>query len=94
MASVAVVGAGVAGLTAAEQLASQGLRESAIAILERWSNLAPEDLYARARLIELLKAERRLDEARRRGQEALPLITDPKLRAHVGRLVGNRASRD
>jgi thioredoxin-like negative regulator of GroEL len=80
--------------TAAEQLASQGLRESAIAVLERWSNTAPEDLYSRARLVELLREERRVDEARKRGREALPLITDPKLRAHVQRLVETRASRD
>jgi len=80
--------------TAAEQLASQGLVESAISVLERWSSVAPEDLYSRARLIELLKHERRFDEARKRGRETLPLITDPKLRAHVRELVGGRASRD
>jgi tetratricopeptide (TPR) repeat protein len=80
--------------TAAEQLAAQGLRESAIAVLERWSQVAPEDQYSRARLVELLRAERRVDEARRRGRETLPVITDPKLRAHVEQLVGARVSRD
>jgi tetratricopeptide (TPR) repeat protein len=80
--------------TTAEQLAAQGLRDSAITVLEQWSAMAPEDLYARARLIELLNDERRVDEARRRGQEALPLITDPKLRAHVRGLVGPRVGRN
>ncbi len=79
---------------AAEQLASRGLRKSAIAILERWASVAPEDLYSRVRLVELLQAEERRDEARRRGRETLPLIDDPTLRAHLTDVIGSRARLD
>ena len=79
---------------AAEQLASRGLRKSAIAILERWASVAPDDLYSRVRLVELLNDEARSDEARQRGDEALPLIDDPTLRAHLSDVIGSRARRD
>ena len=79
---------------AAEQLASRGLRKSAIAILERWAFVAPEDLYSRVRLVELLQYEQRSDEARRLGRDALPLIGDPALRAHLTEVMGSRVQRD
>ena len=79
---------------AAEQLASRGRRESAIAILERWASIAPEDLYSRVRLIELLRAERRLDEAGKRGRQALPLIDDATLRTHLSEMLRARADLD
>jgi thioredoxin-like negative regulator of GroEL len=71
----------------AEQLVSRGHRRSAIAILERWASVAPEDLHARVRLIELLQAERRGEEASRRGRRALEIIDDARLRAHLRKLL-------
>jgi tetratricopeptide (TPR) repeat protein len=79
---------------AAEQLTAQGLRPSAIAILEQWASVAPEDLYSRVRLVDLLRADRRLDEARSRGWQALPMIDDPILRVRLMQLLGARAEGD
>ena len=67
----------------AEQLASRGLRRSAIVVLEHWTAAAPDDLFSRVRLVELLQAERRSKEATQRGKEALKLIDDPLLSAHL-----------
>ena len=67
----------------AENLAMRGNRRSAIAILEQWANAAPTDFYARARLAELLRAERRSDEANSIARETLALTVDPRLRAHL-----------
>jgi len=67
----------------AEQLASHGHSRSAIAILEQWTAVAPDDLYARVRLIELLQADNRADEAERRGRRTLEVIDDPVLLAHL-----------
>jgi tetratricopeptide (TPR) repeat protein len=71
----------------AEQLASRGLYRSAIAILEHWTSVAPTDLYSRVRLVELLQAERRLEEAAARGRQALEVIDQPRLRAHLAELL-------
>ncbi len=66
-----------------EQLASRGLLSSAIVTLEDWSAFAPEDLYARVRLVELLQNDGRIEAARTEGRRILPLITDPLLRGHL-----------
>jgi tetratricopeptide (TPR) repeat protein len=67
----------------AEQLASRGHHRSAIAILERWTALAPDDLYARVRLVELLQADDRAEAAEKRGLRTLQVIDDPVLLAHL-----------
>lgn len=67
----------------AEQLASHGHSRNAIAILEQWTELAPDDLYARVRLIELLQADNRSDEAERRGRRTLQVVDDAALLAHL-----------
>lgn len=67
----------------AEQLASHGHDRSAIAILEQWTALAPDDLYARVRLVELLQANNRADAAEKKGRRVLKVIDDPLLRAHL-----------
>jgi thioredoxin-like negative regulator of GroEL len=66
-----------------ERLASHGLLAGAIVILEDWTAFAPEDLYARARLVELLHADGRAEAARRQGRRTLELTTNPLLRAHL-----------
>jgi thioredoxin-like negative regulator of GroEL len=71
----------------AEQLASRGLRRSAIVVLEDWAAAAPADLFSRVRLVELLQEERRTEEARERGEKALELIDDPRLREHLVELL-------
>lgn len=76
----------------AENLASRGNRKSAIAILERWAAVAPEDLYSRVRLVELLQAERRTADAAALGRETLPLTYDTRLRAHLAALLQERGS--
>ena len=68
---------------AAEQLASHGHHRGAIAILERWTALAPDDLYARVRLVELLQADHRAEAAEKRGRRTLEVIDDPLLLAHL-----------
>jgi thioredoxin-like negative regulator of GroEL len=67
----------------AEQLASHGHHRGAIAVLERWTALAPDDLYARVRLVELLQAGDRAEAAQKRGRRALEVIDDPLLLAHL-----------
>lgn len=74
----------------AEQLVSRGLRTSAITILEHWVSFAPDDLYSRVRLVELLQAESRLDEAETRARETLPLVDDPNLRTRLITLLRER----
>jgi tetratricopeptide (TPR) repeat protein len=71
----------------AEQLASRGLNRSAITVLEHWTSAAPDDLYSRVRLIELLQTERRFEEAAVRGQRVLEVIDEPRLRAHLTELL-------
>jgi thioredoxin-like negative regulator of GroEL len=67
----------------AEQLASHGHHRSAIAVLERWTALAPDDLYARVRLVELLQADSRTEAAEKQGRRVLEVIDDPLLLAHL-----------
>lgn len=67
----------------AEQLAAHGHPRSAIAILERWTALAPDDLYARVRLVELLQADNQVKTAENRGRRTLEVIGDPLLRARL-----------
>jgi len=69
--------------TRAEQLASRGHRRGAIAILEQWTAIAPDDLYARVRLVELLRADDRAEAAGTKGRQALEFVDDPLLRAHL-----------
>ncbi len=71
----------------AEQLASRGLYPNAIAILDHWTETAPDDLYSRVRLVELLQAERRFEEAENRGRAALAVIDEPRLRQHLAQLL-------
>ena len=67
----------------AEQLASHGHRRRAIRLLEQWTAVAPDDLYARVRLVELLQADNRADAAQKHGRRTLEVIDDPLLRAHL-----------
>lgn len=67
----------------AEQLASRGQHRGAVAILAQWASFAPDDLYARVRLVELLLADDRVDAGSEEGREALEVIGDPLLRAHL-----------
>ena len=67
----------------AEQLVLQGHRRGAIAVLEQWTSIAPEDLYARVRLVELLQADHRAQAAEQRGRRTLQVVDDPLLRAHL-----------
>jgi thioredoxin-like negative regulator of GroEL len=67
----------------AEQLASHGYHRGAIVILERWTAVAPDDLYARVRLVELLQADDRAETAEKRGRRTLEVIDDPLLLAHL-----------
>lgn len=67
----------------AERLASRGNRKAAIAVLDRWTAAAPDDLYARVRLIELLAADDQVEVAQKSGRRTLGLINEPLLRAHL-----------
>lgn len=67
----------------AERYASRGLRATAIAVLEQWTEVAPEDFFARVRLVELLQAEGRTKDATARGRELLGVIAESALRAHL-----------
>jgi tetratricopeptide (TPR) repeat protein len=68
---------------AAEQLASRNRHAAAIAVLERWTATAPDDLHARVRLVELLLADRRLEAAQQTGRETLQVLDDPVLRQRL-----------
>ncbi|MBW2717494.1 MAG: hypothetical protein JRD94_02755 [Deltaproteobacteria bacterium] len=76
----------------AEQLVSNGHRRSAIAILERRATMTPGDLYARVRLIELLRADNRAEAAEKMGRRVLQVIDDPVLLAHVIELLESPAA--
>ena len=75
--------AGLRARVSAERLASQGKHRAAIAVLERWTAAAPDDLYARVRLVELLAADDQVELARNRGRRTLEVIDEPKLRKHL-----------
>ena len=76
----------------AEQLVSNGHPRSAIAILERRATMTPGDLYARVRLIELLRADNRTESAEKMGRQALQVIDDPVLLAHLIELLESPAA--
>lgn len=85
-AAVKVAGLDDAGLRArvsAEKLASVGDRRAAIAVLERWTLAAPDDLYSRVRLVELLAADDQVVGAQKRGKRTLEFVDDPRLRARL-----------
>ncbi len=76
----------------AEQLVANGHPRSAIAILERRATMAPADLYARVRLIELLRADNRTEAAEKMGRQTLRVIDDPMLLAHLIEVLESPAS--
>jgi thioredoxin-like negative regulator of GroEL len=76
----------------AERLASRGHHRSAIVVLERWTAGAPEDLYARVRLIELLREADDAQAAEKRGRRALDVIDNPVLRARLIDILGASAA--
>ncbi|NOQ84542.1 MAG: hypothetical protein GQ551_11075 [Myxococcales bacterium] len=76
----------------AEQLVSNGHTRSAIAILERRATMTPGDLYARVRLIELLRADNRAEAAEKMGRRVLQVIDDPVLLAHLIELLESPAA--
>lgn len=67
----------------AERLASRGNLRAAIAVLERWTDSAPDDLYSRVRLVELLVADYQSESAEKHGRRALDVIDDSVLREHL-----------
>jgi len=77
----------LAARASAERLAAHGQLARAISVLERWRATAPDDLYARVRLVELLLAQNRTSDARREGHEALGVIEDQVLGAHLSELL-------
>jgi tetratricopeptide (TPR) repeat protein len=68
---------------AAEQLASRDRHAAAVAVLERWTATAPDDLHARVRLVELLLADRQLEAAQQTGRETLQVVDDAVLRQRL-----------
>lgn len=71
----------------AERLVSRGSIEAAIATLEHWAMIAPEDLYARVRLVELLREHGRVEAARREGRRVFELIGDRRLSERLKELL-------
>ncbi len=71
----------------AERLAARGLHGPATTVLERWIATDPADLYARVRLVELLKEAGQLQAAAEKGRATLPLVDDPRLRVHLGSIL-------
>ncbi len=78
----------------AEQLASRGLRSQAIDVLERWTAVAPNDLYARVRLVELLQADDRSEAAETTGRRAMEVVSDPILRERLAELLAQGSTGD
>ncbi|MFW2387989.1 MAG: hypothetical protein ACN4G0_06620 [Polyangiales bacterium] len=74
---------GIRARASAEQLASRGNVRAAIAVLERLAETAPDDLYSRVRLVELLVADYQSEAAEKRGRPTLELIDEPILRSHL-----------
>lgn len=72
---------------AAERLAARRLYASATTILERWTATAPDDLYARVRVVELLQEADQHEAATEKGLSTLPFIDDSLLRAHLMAIV-------
>lgn len=73
----------------AERLAATGRKQGAVAILRRWTRTAPEDFYARIRLIELLRDLGEADSARAEALELLPIAHDPVLQSQLLTLLEN-----
>lgn len=76
----------------AEQLASRHRYRAAIAVLEPWTEVAPEDLHARVRLVELLIAAGQSEEALEKGRSALPFVDDAVLRARLRAMLENTSN--
>lgn len=76
----------------AERLASRGNRRAAIAVLDRWTVLAADDLHARVRLVELLVADDQVVSAQEKGRHALEVVDEPQLRAHLIAVLERSAS--
>ena len=70
-------------LAGAERLAATGRKRGAVAILRRWSSSAPEDFYARIRLIQLLRDLGQTDQARAELLELLPIAHEPVLQSQL-----------
>ena len=68
---------------AAERLAARGLHSPAATVLARWAEAAPNDLYARVRVIELLEDAGQHEAAAKLGYATLPFVDEPRLRAHL-----------
>ena len=66
---------------------SRGLVQGAAAILEQWTEVAPDDLQARARLVEINLRLDRVEVAKRQAAETLSVAEDPRLRAHLESLL-------
>lgn len=84
-------GSRLAARATAERLVARGHLRSATSVLERWTAAAPDDLYARARLVELLLAQNRRTDAEREGREALGVIDDPVLYVHLSDLLASQS---
>jgi hypothetical protein len=67
----------------AERLAATGRKRGAVAILRRWTRAAPEDFYARMRLVQLLRDLGETDQARVEALELLPLAQDLLLQSQL-----------
>ncbi|HET6417954.1 MAG TPA: hypothetical protein VFG22_16775 [Polyangiales bacterium] len=80
-------GSPLAARASAERLAAHGHLGRAVSVLEGWRTAAPDDLYARVRLVELLLAQSRRNDAMREGRDALGLIEDQMLSAHLSDLL-------
>ena len=74
----------------AEKLAATGMRLEAVRVLQRWTRQAPEDLYARTRLVQLLRETGNETEAEKQATALLPLIADPTLRGQLEHSVAAR----
>ena len=68
---------------AAERQWREGEREAAIASLSAWTDRAPEDLRARARLAEMLSEAGRAEPARTLAAATLRMVTDDALEARL-----------
>lgn len=85
-------GSPIAARASAERLAAHGQLGRAVSVLEGWRAAAPDDLYARVRLVELLLEQNRRNDAIREGHEALGVIEDQVLRAHLNNLLAAQSN--
>ncbi|MEM7437225.1 MAG: tetratricopeptide repeat protein [Myxococcota bacterium] len=75
--------AAVLARAAAERLMARGRYEPAAEVLRQWTASSPDDLYARARLIEILTLLDRSSEATAEAHALLPYIHHPALLKRV-----------